>query len=389
ISVAIWTLPRGGADIKRISKRQLERWGFVDSYRVNRMAPLPRTPVSGLFPDADHLARSQPPLLVHSDQCSRLGFQAVVDCSHRLVCIGEGGRHHDVELKLAGRNQAGELHRRRHAADGDGRQRRYRSRLRYGPTHHRRGGWSETIGVNHDRLAGLGGSGQAGIETGGSEVTSVDVGGGNIRPAIEDEERRSFRLRLHREGRAVDAVVCDLYRRRSGEGSSGSQNVHLRRADVVDVGRHAVYRNANAVELYGHLAIHKIGALPDARIAAGGEIGALYFHPRVRRNRGNLTFRVRHQRDGRGGGNRRSADFGDEAVVVPAYSGSESAGGCRQVRLGGVACHIDVALRIDIHAAVEYPAIVLRVVDHRGKVNRAPGGIVHRHVRAAEPIGGL
>ena len=34
ISVAMWTLPRGGADIKRISKRQLERWGFRDSYDV-------------------------------------------------------------------------------------------------------------------------------------------------------------------------------------------------------------------------------------------------------------------------------------------------------------------------------------------------------------------
>ena len=49
-------------------------------------------------------------LLLNADEGSGLGCDATIRYGDRLVTIGCGSRDHDVELKFAGRDQAGELH---------------------------------------------------------------------------------------------------------------------------------------------------------------------------------------------------------------------------------------------------------------------------------------
>jgi hypothetical protein len=73
-------------------------------------------------------------LLMHGEQCSGLGGQSVLHWGHRLVAVGERGRHNYVELKFARRDvQSGKLHLRRHVADGEYGQRRQSPRLRFRP----------------------------------------------------------------------------------------------------------------------------------------------------------------------------------------------------------------------------------------------------------------
>ena len=82
------------------------------------MPLLSRDTVNFRFAD---LARNEAPLLLHRDQRSRLRGQSVVRCGHRLVAVGERGRHNHVELKFARRNKTGERDRLAYASDNNDR----------------------------------------------------------------------------------------------------------------------------------------------------------------------------------------------------------------------------------------------------------------------------
>src|ERR1017187_7591952 len=155
-------------------------------------------------------------LIVNANQRPCLRGQPVVRCRDKPISIGQRSGYYYVELKLARRHQAGKLHRRGDATDGEGRQRRERTGLCLRTTYHGRRRWSEAIGIEHHRLAWLGGSGETGVQARGPD--KAEVGGvlrHYVRSTVDHEERRGSRLRFRGECRANNSLYRDHHLRRS------------------------------------------------------------------------------------------------------------------------------------------------------------------------------